>query len=292
MKHIFTILPFLIFFLSCGTNRGRNETDRRMLVTVSVLPQKTFVQKIAGDDFDIQVLIPPGASPATYSLLPSQISNLQKSKVWFRIGYIGFEYSWKDKIEQANPNMDVVDLSEGLDLIKSGHSHGNETMPAAGVDPHIWLSPSLVKQFSRKIADELIKLKPEMEEKYMANYSDFIKEIEQTDEYIKNALSGYRGRHFIIFHPSLSYFAREYGLVQHSLELEGKEPSPQHMAEIMDLAKREDIRVVYIQSEFDRENARVFAEETEGKVIEVWPLNPEWAENLVNIANVLIENFK
>jgi zinc transport system substrate-binding protein len=95
-----------------------------------------------------------------------------------------------------------------------------------------------------------------------------------------------------MFHPSLTYLAREYGLIQHSLESEGKEPSPQHMAEIMGLAKRENIRVIYIQSEFDRENARVFAEETGGKIIEVSPLSPDWAENLMNITNVLIENFK
>jgi len=292
MKHIFAILPVVILFFSCSSNRSRNETDRRLMLTVSVLPQKTFVQKIAGDDFDIQVLIPPGASPATYTLRPSQISNLRRSKVWFRIGYIGFEHSWKEKIEQANPNMEVVDLSEGLDLIKSGHSHGTEALPAAGVDPHIWMSPSLVKQFSRKIADVLIKLNPDRKEVYMANYSDFIMEIEKTDAYIKKALSAYQGRRFIIFHPSLAYFAREYGLIQHSLESGGKEPSPQHMAEIMSLARRENIRVIYIQNEFDRENARVFAEETDGKVVEVEPLNPEWAENIVKITNLLIENFK
>jgi zinc transport system substrate-binding protein len=263
-----------------------------MVVTVSILPQKTFVQKISGDDFDIHLLIPPGASPATYTLLPSQISGLGKSKVWFRIGYIGFEHSWKEKIEQTNAAMEVVDLSEGLDLIKSDHSHGSEREHLAGVDPHIWLSPSLVKQFSQRIADVLIKLNPEREAIYRENYSNFINEIEQTDEYIKNALSDYYGRQFIIFHPSLSYFAREYGLIQHSLESGGKEPSPQHMAEVMGLAKRENIRVIYIQSEFDRENARVFAEETNGKIIEVSPLDPAWAENLMNIANVLIENFK
>ncbi|MDD4145290.1 MAG: zinc ABC transporter substrate-binding protein [Prolixibacteraceae bacterium] len=290
MKHIFTIFPFVIFFISCGSNKSRNEPDNRPIVTVSIVPQKTFVQKISGDDFDVHVLIPPGASPATYTLLPSQISNLGKSKAWFRIGHIGFEYSWKEKIEQANPMMEVADLSEGLDLIKSDHSH--ERGHVSGVDPHIWMSPSLVKQFSKKIADVLIKLNPDREEIYKANYSDFLKEIEQTDYYIKNALSDYQGRHFIMFHPSLTYLAREYGLIQHSLESEGKEPSPQHMAEIMGLAKRENIRVIYIQSEFDRENARVFAEETGGKIIEVSPLSPDWAENLMNITNVLIENFK
>ncbi|NLB26591.1 MAG: zinc ABC transporter solute-binding protein [Bacteroidales bacterium] len=292
MKYLYAILPVFIIFISCSPNKSRNEERGKPLITVSILPQKTFVEKISGDDFDIQVLIPPGASPATYTLLPSQISNLTKSKIWFRIGYIGFEHSWKEKIEQSNPHMEVVDLSEGVSLIKSGHSHGIERENLAGVDPHIWLSPALVKQFSEKIADILIKLNPGREEIYKANYLNFVKEIEQTDEYIKNALNDYKGRQFIIFHPSLGYFARDYGLIQYSLESEGKEPSPQHMAEIMSLAKRENINVIYIQSEFDKENAKVFVAETNGKIIEIWPLHPDWADNIINITNILIENFK
>jgi zinc transport system substrate-binding protein len=290
MKNIFAILAFIIFLISCSSHKSRNEADKRATITVSILPQKTFVQKISGDDFDVQLLIPPGASPATYTILPSQIRDIIRSKVWFRIGHIEFEHSWGEKIRQANPQMKVVDLSEGLDLIKSEHDHGIES--GAGIDPHIWMSPALVKQFTHKIVEALVSLNPGREELYKANYLKFIKEIEQTDAYIKNALSDYQGREFIIFHPSLSYYAREYGLEQYSLEAGGKEPSPQHMAEIMSLAKRKNIRVIYIQSEFDRENARVFAEETGGKIVEVWPLNPDWADNMIKITNVLIENFE
>jgi zinc transport system substrate-binding protein len=280
----------LILFVSCDSNKNKNVDQVQPAVTVSILPQKTFVEKIAGNDFDIQVLIPPGASPATYSILPSQMKNLVRSKVWFRIGYIGFELSWKEKIEQANPMMEVIDLSQGLDLIKSDHHH-SERIPIAGIDPHIWLSPSLVKQISRKTADVLISLNPEKKEIYNKNYSEFVKEIDQVDEHIKSLLRNYQGKEFIMFHPSLTYFAREYGLVQHSLESEGKEPSPQHMAEIMEIAGREDINVIYIQREFDNENARVFAEEIDGEIIEVTPLSPDWSDNLITITNLIIENF-
>ncbi len=290
MKFSYLFLTLLILFVSCDSNKNKNVDQVRPAVTVSILPQKTFVEKIAGNDFDIQVLIPPGASPATYSILPSQMKNLVRSKVWFRIGYIGFELSWKEKIEQANPMMEVIDLSQGLDLIKSDHHH-SERIPIAGIDPHIWLSPSLVKQISRKTADVLISLNPEKKEIYNKNYSEFVKEIDQVDEHIKSLLRNYQGKEFIMFHPSLTYFAREYGLVQHSLESEGKEPSPQHMAEIMEIAGREDINVIYIQREFDNENARVFAEEIDGEIIEVTPLSPDWSDNLITITNLIIENF-
>lgn len=290
MKFSYLFLTLLILFVSCDSNKNKNVDQVRPAVTVSILPQKTFVEKIAGNDFDIQVLIPPGASPATYSILPSQMKNLVRSKVWFRIGYIGFELSWKEKIEQANPMMEVIDLSQGLDLIKSDHHH-SERIPIAGIDPHIWLSPSLVKQISRKTADVLISLNPEKKEIYNKNYFEFVKEIDQVDEHIKSLLRNYQGKEFIMFHPSLTYFAREYGLVQHSLESEGKEPSPQHMAEIMEIAGREDINVIYIQREFDNENARVFAEEIDGEIIEVTPLSPDWSDNLITITNLIIENF-
>ncbi len=279
-----------MFLFGCNATKKSNEDTDRKVVTVSILPQKTFVKKIAGDDFEVNVLIPPGSNPAAYTLLPSQLRDIAKSQVWFRIGYIGFEYSWKDKIIQANKNMKVVDLSEGLDLITGasenpgGHEH-------QGVDPHIWLSPKLVKQMAEKIANTLSELNPEKSREYRLNYLRFVKEIDQLDVEITNAMKPYQGRKIIVFHPSLSYYARDYGLVQFPLESGGKEPTPQSMTRVIKVAKDENIHTIYIQSEFDREQARVFAEEINGKVIQVSPLDPEWADNLMEITNTFIDNF-
>lgn len=292
MKKLILILTTAVLLFSCNSNKQKNKsTDGKKVITVSILPEKTFIKKIAGGDFEVNVLIPPGASPAAYTLLPSQLKDIASSAIWFRMGYIGFEYSWKDKIEQANKNMKVVDLSEGLDLIAEetgqhgGHVHMN------GVDPHIWLSPALVKKMAQKITDELTKLNPEKKEDYETNYLQFVKEIDQLDIEIKNMLQNYQGRKIIVFHPSLSYYARDYGLEQYSLESGGKEPTPQHLTKIVDLAKKENMKVIYIQSEFDREHARVFAEEIGGEVIQVNPLNPAWSDNLLEITRTLVDNF-
>jgi len=147
MKHILILLIVTGLLFSCGSNK--NKTNKQSdIITVSILPQKTFVEKIAGDDFKINVLIPSGASPATYTLLPSQLKAISSSALWFRIGYIGFEHSWKDKIQEANQQMKVVDLSNGLDLIAEEKvQHGNH-FHRGGVDPHIWLSPVLVKKMA------------------------------------------------------------------------------------------------------------------------------------------------
>jgi len=285
---LFILLSFLI---GCTPNKNKDGDAGRQVITVSILPQRTFVEKIAGDDFDINLLIPPGASPADYTLIPSQLRKIAKSEVWFRIGYIGFEYSWKDKIEQANRNMKVVDLSEVVSLIGADDTAVNDNDAPKSADPHIWLSPANVKQMVKKITEELALLNPEKKQDYYDNYHKFMVVIDQLDNKIKDTLKNYQGRQFIMFHPSLSYFARDYGLVQHSLEPGGKEPTPQRMAEVVELAKRENLRVIYIQSDLDLNHARVLAEEMDGEIVQMWPLNPEWEDNLLTITTMLVDHF-
>lgn len=290
MNKIVLLLVITVVVFSCNSKKA-NKNEVGDVITVSILPEKTFVEKIAGNDFKVNVLIPPGSNPAAYTLLPSQLKQIANSSVWFRIGYIGFEYSWKEKIAQANKAMKIVDLSEGLDLIAAHKQKQGNSIQYEGVNPHIWLSPTLVKQITKKILDELILLKPEKRDKYNTNYLKFLKEIEQLDSEIKTKLKAYAGREIILFHPSLSYYARDYGLKQFSLEVGGKQTTPQLMAKIVDIAKKEDIRVIYIQSEFDREHARVFAEEIDGKIIQISPLAPNWADNLREMTNLFIQNF-
>lgn len=281
----------VVLLISCNSKRNKNEEEEKPVVTVSILPLETFVKKIAGDDFRVNVLLPPGASPADFTLIPSQLKDIANSEVWFRIGYIGFEYSWKDKIEQANRNMKVVNLSEGLNLISDEYLPSGEKSSTGGINPHTWLSPVLVKQMAGRITEELSSLNPEKKNEYQENLSQFIEEINELDAEISSALKDFEGRQIILFHPSLSYFARDYGLVQLSLEPGGKQPTPQRMAALVDFAKRENIGVIYIQSDMDREQARVFAEEIDGEVVEMWPLNPDWEENLLKITDLLTRHF-
>ena len=289
MKKIMFLFAAVALLISCNSKMGSRENHEKV-ITVTILPQKTFVQKITGNDFKINVLVPPGSNPETGTLLPSQLKDIANSDIWLRIGHIGFEYSWGEKIRQANTKMKVVDLSKGLDLIAEKEQHGDH-VHESGIDPHTWLSPILVKQMSKHILDEVSALNPEKGDEYKANYVQFSKEIDFLDSEIRTKLKRYEGRRFIVFHPSLSYFARDYGLEQHSLESGGKEPTPQQMMRTVDLAKRDNIKVIYIQSEFDRDHARVFAEEINGKVIQISPLDPDWANNLMEMTNSFISNF-
>lgn len=273
---------------ACNLNK---QTKNGNIITVSILPQKTFVEKIAGNDFEVNVLVPRGSSPAAYTLLPSQLKGIANSAVWFRIGYIGFEYSWAEKIGEVNGDMKVIDLSSGLDLIADKVEQHGDHVHMNGVDPHTWLSPLMVKQMARKILDELSILKPERSAEYKGNYLKFVKEIDQLNIEIKNKLKPFQGRKIIIFHPSLTYFARDFGLEQFSLETGGKEPTPKQLANVVDLAKTENIKVIYIQDEFDREHARVFAEEIGGEIIQLRPLEVAWIDNIKEITNIFVDNF-
>ncbi|WP_297085721.1 zinc ABC transporter substrate-binding protein [uncultured Draconibacterium sp.] len=290
MNRLLVLFALVALLASCGNSKKENKKIADV-ITVSILPQKTFVEKIAGNDFEINVLIPPGSSPAAYTLLPSQLKDISRSAIWFRIGYIGFEHSWKEKIAQANAEMKVVNISEGLDLIADKFDQHGDHVHIDGVDPHVWLSPVLVKQMAKVILDELTALKPEKTAEYKANYMRFVKECDVLHVELKNQLKDYAGKKFIVFHPSLSYYAREYGLNQYSLESGGKEPTPQHLKQVVDMAKAEGIKIIYIQSEFDREHARVFAQEIGGEIIQVWPLDPAWEENLKKMTQILIDNF-
>lgn len=290
MKNLILILSIALIFAGCGQRKATVENSSKN-ITVSILPQKTFIEKIAGNDFTVNVLLPPGTSPAAYSLLPSQMAGIAQTAIWFRMGYIGFELSWKDKIIAANPAMKVVDLSEGLDLIAANKSIENGETMLTGVDPHIWLSPALVKQMAAKILTEISAINPPEKEKYETNYKTFIAEIDSVDAEIRSKLAPFPGKKIITFHPSLSYFARDYGIEQLSLESGGKEPTPQRMTELIDLARRENIKVIYIQGELDREHARVFAEETGGEVVQVHPLSPDWSGNLREMTQTIISNL-
>lgn len=285
MKLILSTLLVSILLLSCGRQYRQ---EGKPVIMVSILPQKTFVEKITGDDFHVSILIPHGANPSTYTLLPAQMADISNALIWFRMGYVGFELSFAEKIIQANSSMKVVDLSEGLDLIAHGRGDSGRL---TGVDPHIWLSPALVKKMAAAMLHQLIEISPAQKQKYEQNFKNFIREIDETDAGIRKLLSGFEGRQFITFHPSLSYFAREYGLVQLSLQQGGKDPTPAHIAQLVDAAESEKIRTIYIQSDFDRENARMFANEIGGEVVQVWPLNPAWSENLLNMAQLLRDNF-
>lgn len=274
---------------SCGSNESEPTKD---VVAVSIQPQKYLVSKIADTLLDVVVMVPPGASPATWEPTPAQMKSLNYAKIYFRIGHIGFEQAWMGRITEINEGLNVVDLSaqEGIDLIQVDYQHGDHSH--VGIDPHIWLSPSRMEIMARTVYHQLSQLLPEHKAYLRSNYEELQWEIKNADRMIRKELDNYRGRAFLIFHPSLSYFAKDYSLRQYPIELEGKEPTPSHMRQIIDQAEKENLRTIFVQEEFDRRNAGVIADEIDGKVIQINPLSEDWANEVTSIGIKLRKSFK
>jgi zinc transport system substrate-binding protein len=294
MKPVIIFILLSLLFINCGSP-GPDSSNKKYQITVSILPQKYFVHRIVGEDnsdFDIQIIIPPGHSPATYAPTPQQMRALSHSQLYFRIGHIPFEKAWMKNIAANNPQLKIIDTSVGVDLIKTGESEDDphQDHHHAGIDPHIWLSPRAVKIQAKHIFDAIIEIDGENQEFYKENYRLFLRDIDRLDREIKAVLEQYRGRKFMVFHPAWSYFAREYGLEQLPIEVEGKAPNPANLKKIIDIAGKENIRIIFVQKQFDTNSARAVAAEIGGQVVKIDPLALDWLENMKGIAEQISES--
>ncbi|HSG68122.1 MAG TPA: zinc ABC transporter substrate-binding protein, partial [Bacteroidales bacterium] len=254
------------------------------------LPQKYLVSRIADTLVDVVVMVPPGASPATWEATPAQMRSLDYAKVYFKIGHLGFEQAWMRRIAELNPDMDIVDMSKGLDLISIDYKHGDHTH--SGIDPHIWMSPGRMEEMARVVYSRLAAIFPENKEYLRSNYQQLMKEIVSINSYAKRQLLPWKGSDFLLFHPSLGYLAKDYGLRQHAIEFEGKEPSPGHLQEIINLAEKRGIKVIFVQEEFDQRNATVIMQEIGGTIVRINPLAEDWNTEMKNTINKLVKSFQ
>lgn len=282
IKH--TPLLFLLMILSACIPK-ENSPSGKPEISVSILPQQYFIHQLAGDLVEVNVLIPPGASPATYEPTVSQLKKLTHSAVYMKIGYVGFELGWMEKIQSVNPDMKVIDLSKGIDLIQGdGHNHG-------GTDPHIWMSPRNAKVIATNIHLTLSDILPDKSDILANNLNLFLSKLDSLDSNIDSMLDGLDQRKFMIFHPALSYYARDYNLEQLPLEFEGKEPSPTRMAKMIDQGREYRISTIFLQQQFEERNARTLAAEIEAEVVKIDPLDPDWQKQLIYITEQLIRSY-
>ena len=281
MKNYAYLLVVILFACQSKPKETSN------MFSVSILPQKYFVEQIAGNLVQINVLVPPGSSPHNYEILPSQMKDLAKSKVWLQIGLLTFEDAWKEKMAEINKEMHIVNSSEGIVPIagseceEEGHDHGHDHVEA--FDPHVWLAPAEVKTIAQNTLSALKTSYPEHAAIFAENYSRFIAKIDSLSAQIDQKLAPLTNRNILIFHPALGYYARQFNLKQTPLELDGKEPSPKHMKDIVDLSRAQNIRVVFIQKEFDSENALQLSREIGGEVVVIDPLDYYWEKQMLDI---------
>ncbi len=279
-------------------------------LSVSILPQKYFVEKIVKDKYEINVMVKPGASPHTYEPKSSQMKSLVASKVYFYTG-VSFEQVWLDKFKQSAKDTLFVDSTDGIEKMEMAkHEHHDENENVAdtkkhnheeanheehdhsGLDPHVWLDPVLVKIQAKNIYETMVKIDSVNAEFYKTNYEEFLKELDALDENIKTILEPYKEKAFMVFHPSWGYFAKRYDLEEISIEIEGKEPKPAELVELMEEAKKHNIKIVFSSPQFSQKSALAISKNIQATVVSIDPLAENWSENLLNSAKQIANSYK
>jgi zinc transport system substrate-binding protein len=285
MKRISFFL-IIILIISCGK---RDESGIK-IISVSIAPFKYFVEGISGKNFTVNIMVPPGANPHIYEPVPDQINKLRQSIAYISNGYLGFELTWLDRFYGMNRNMKKLSLGDCIDPIKPEHHHEGGLYESA--DPHYWVSPLCALKMASSVREFLVKLDPQNSKQYGENYEILIKRINKVDSLAKELSSSGGKRAFMIYHPNLAYLARDYGLEEITVENEGKEPTPSRLMDLIDRAKKEHLKVILVQREFDTKNARAVAAETGARVVVIDPLAEDWYSSTTEIIRLLKTSFE
>lgn len=288
------IVVLIALLTACGENKDKERT-----ISVSILPQRYFVERIAGDYVKVNVMIPPGANPAVSDLSTEQLKALHNSSVYFAVGYLPFELSNLYPFLETQKNMLLVKQSVGMDLEQGAcnHDHGDGHQHDHGshdgnFDPHVWMSPRYAEMMARTILDVLAAKFPDQRETFEKNYRQFRVEIDSIDQAARRIIPKKENKTFLIYHPALTYFAKDYGMEQISIEDEGKEPNPSHLKAVIDTCRAKGIKIVFIQNQFDVANAKAIAKEIDGEVIAIDPLSPDWKAEMCSLLGIIEQKMK
>jgi zinc transport system substrate-binding protein len=248
-----------------------------LLVVTSTPPHAYVIARIGGSMVHVQTLVDKGQDPHDFEPTPKQIMNLDRAAIMFTAG-LPFERRLAAQLKSRSKNLRVVDLTSGLPVRKAGDGD---------IDPHIWLSPPLLKIQAAAIANTLAEADPVNAASYKRNLAVFSKELQKIDTRIATLLRPYAGRTFFVFHPAFGYFGAAYDLRQKAVEMGGSRPGPRQLARLIKQAKADDVRVIFSQPQFDQRSAAVIATAINGTVVALDPLAYNILDNFMKIAQAL-----
>jgi len=280
----------------------------KVKVFVSLVPIAYFVERVGGPDVEVGVLVGPGQDPHTFEPTPRLISKLADARILFKMGF-PFEETLIKKLESTFKKLEVVDLQQGIRLramteedseseeAEHGHGKGDEQEHGHGaleehehhheagdMDQHTWLDPQLAKIQARTIADTLIRIDPGHKDQYEKNLKDFQTDLDAVHEQLTKALAPVKGKSFFVFHPAYGYFGDAYGLKQIPVQIAGKEPTAKQLARLIDSAKKQGVKVIFVQPQFSKKSADALAKAIGGAVIPLDDLAPDYLKNLQEMA--------
>lgn len=272
-------------FTACSSHNP--QANDRLVIAVSIIPQETFVKEVAGDLIDIVTIIPPGKSPANYAPTPKELEALSQASIYFSTGVMTEQSSILPKLKDINSNIRIIDLA---DEVKKYYPE-REFSPGQR-DPHIWLSPKRAAVMVEIIALELSDIDTKNNDIYKKNANAYIQKLNKLDKELESSFEKLENKTFIIYHPSLGYFADDYGLNMVSIQSEGKDASPDDLRKIIDIATIEHVKAVFYQAEIDSRQSKVIADEISGTALQISPLAPDYIDNLKKISDEIISSNK
>jgi zinc transport system substrate-binding protein len=295
---------------ACGCRGNSPDSPgAKLRVAVSIIPQVWLVQQIGGEYVDVVAMVSPGESHETYQPSDAQVSQVMSGAAFFRIG-IPFENGRALAALRSQGKLRVVDTREGLMLRElgplercnetshAGHGHGDEDEGPSqahaheGKDPHVWLSPRLLKAQARIIAKTLGELDPAHQAAYDRNLAATEEKLDAANGEIRRVLEPYRGKMFFVFHPAWGYFADDYGLKQVAIEAEGKEPSDEEATGLQKMARQQGIKVVFVQPQIASRGAEAIAQAIGARLDTLDPLAPDVLDNLVRAARAIADSYR
>ncbi len=254
-------------------------------MVVSIAPQKFLADRLGDDRVNTQVLIGDGKSPHLFHPSTRQLVAISKAALLFTID-MEFERILVGKLSQTSVSLKVINSVQGIEkkAFPGQHEHDGH----GGLDPHVWLSPPLLIQMASTMAVAMGEVDPENAAFYTANLRNLTAEFEAVDKKIQIELAAFAGSSFYVFHPSFAYFARRYGLHQEAVEIEGKAPTPKQLSRLITKARKENVKVIFVQEQFDPRSAKTVAQAIGGEVL---PLNP-LAENVMENLQVMAATIR
>ena len=275
MKRFLYLIILCVILAGCkGTpqkqaDSGKTSGTEKPAVTVTISPYKYFVDQIAKGKVDVNVMVSNGNNPETYEPYAQQMMELSKSALYLKVGSIGFEQTWMKKLQDNAPDMKVIDTSVGIKPAKT---------PGGNIDPHVWMSCSNARIIASNILKALCELEPKNKAFFEKNYQSLLSIIDKRDSTIKESFKKDPDlvRKFVIYHPILTYFARDYQLEQLAIEEEGREPSASQLKSLIERARKEKIKFCLIQAEFANRNTTTFIKESHTKPMDINPLQGDW----------------
>jgi zinc transport system substrate-binding protein len=292
-------IAFLLVFVALWAGVPAHSQEKPALKVkafVSILPVAYFVERVGGPNVEVSVLVGPGQDPHTFDPTPKLMTKLANAQVLFKMGF-PFEETLIKKIGSGFKNVEVVDLQQGIKLramteeeteaeeAERGHGKAEEHGHDAGdMDQHTWLHPQLAKVQAKTIADTLKRIDPSHKDQYEKNLKDLQADLDAIHEQLKKALAPVKGKSFFVFHPAYGYFGDAYGLKQVPVQIGGKEPAARQLARLIELAKEDGVRVIFVQPQFSKKTAEALAKGIGGAVVPLDDLAPDYLKNLQEMA--------